>query len=266
MARVRRAFDTRAVGHAGTLDPFATGLLVVLVGRATRLARFVERRPKRYRAGVTIGIATDTDDLTGRVTVERQPARWPDEAMLSAALETLEGRQPQRPPAFSARKVAGKRAYTIARGGGEPALEPREVTVHSIRLLDWTPPLASIEAVVSAGTYLRAIARDLGERLDTVAHCCALRREAIGPFQVADAIPLEALSGTEPLLPPLALLGDMPRIDLTAEAVAAVNHGRPVPATGDVSGEAALVSEGRLIAVAEGHEGMWQPRVVMEAA
>ena len=254
------------MGHAGTLDPFATGLLVVLLGRATRLARFVERLAKRYRADVIIGVGTDTDDSTGTITAERIPATWPDDARMREALATLQGTYAQRPPAYSARKVDGKRAYAIARAGGEPVLASREVTVHEIRLLDWTPPVASLEAVVSAGTYVRAIARDLGERLGTVAHCSALRRESIGAFEAANAVTLDGLSGSEALLPPIALLGAMPRVELDAEALAAVGHGRSLPANGVAGPEAALMAEGRLIAVAERVADRWQPRVVMEAA
>ena len=266
VARVRRACNTRAVGHAGTLDPFATGLLVVLVGRATRLARFVERQVKRYRADVTIGVATDTDDSTCAVVAERTPSPWPDAAAIGEALRSLEGTFPQRPPAYSARKVEGRRAYAIARAGGEPVLEARNVTVHSIRLLEWSPPVATVEAIVSAGTYVRALARDLGERLGSVAHCSALRREAIGTFLASNAVALDALTGSEPLLSPLALLGEMPRVELDADGVGAVSHGRAVRA--EVSGgpEAALVAEGRLIAIAEAVDGWWHPRVVLEAA
>ena len=265
MARVRRALGIRAVGHAGTLDPFATGLLIVLLGRATRLARFVERQVKRYRADVVIGTATDTDDRTGTVISERVPAVWPDEASVTEALLSLQGTQLQAPPAYSARKVAGRRAYAIARSGGVPELEPREVTVHSIALLRWAPPVATIEAVVSAGTYVRAIARDLGVRLGSVAHCGALRRESIGGFHAGDAVALAALSKDAPLLSPLALLGDMARVELDADAVRAVGHGRPVPATPGSVGEVALVADDRLIAVAAAEDGYWQPRVVLEA-
>ncbi len=266
VARVRRAFQTRAVGHAGTLDPFATGLLVVLIGRATRLARFVERQVKRYRAEVTIGVATDTDDSTGTVIAELSPAPWPGEAAIREALRSLEGTFPQRPPAYSARKVGGQRAYAIARAGGEPVLEARDVTVHSIRLLEWSQPVATIEALVSAGTYVRALARDLGERLGSVAHCSALRRDAIGAFEAVDAVPLDALTGREALLSPLELLGGMPRIELAADEVGAVCHGRAVRADAENGAEAALVAEGRLIAIAEGVDGGWHPRVVLEAA
>jgi tRNA pseudouridine55 synthase len=266
VARVRRALGTRAVGHAGTLDPFATGLLIVLVGRATRLARFVERQPKRYRADVTMGTATDTDDRTGTPIREQVPSSWPAQAAVRDALLTLRGTYPQAPPAYSARKVEGRRAYAIARAGGVPELEPREVTVHSIGLLRWAPPVATIEAVVSAGTYVRALARDLGERLGSVAHCSALRREAIGAFRAEDALTLDRLAKDSPLLPPLALVGDMVRVELDAEAVSAVAHGRPVPAALESGEEAALVAGDRLIAVATLHDGWWQPRVVLEAA
>lgn len=266
VARVRRVLGTRAVGHAGTLDPFATGLLVVLVGRATRLARFVERQRKRYRADVVLGTATDTDDATGTVIASRVPDPWPDAAAVEAALRSLTGTSLQRPPAYSARKVDGERAYTIARRGGAPALTPREVTVTSLELVEWAAPRATIDAVVSAGTYVRALARDLGERLGAVAHCAALRREAIGALTVTEAIPLDRLSRDVALRSPLDLLGDMPRVALDAGGAAAVAHGRPVPAAAGAAGEAALVTEGRLVAVAEAGDGWWQPRVVLEAA
>lgn len=269
MARVRRALGIRAVGHAGTLDPFATGLLVVLVGGATRLARFVERQAKRYVADVTVGVATDTDDWTGAITGERAPVRWPDEAALRLALHALEGTYLQRPPAYSARKVAGRRAYKIARAGGVPELAAREVTVSSIELLRWVPPVATIDTVVSPGTYVRAIARDLGEGLGAMAHCSALRRVSIGPFRAEDAIPLEHLTGPVRLIPPLALLGGMHRRVLSASEYRDTLHGRPVAVGGGEEGEegeAALVYEGRLVAVAERVEAEWRPRVVLEAA
>jgi len=266
VARVRRVLGSRAVGHAGTLDPFATGLLVVLVGRATRLARFVERQVKRYRADIAVGTATDTDDLTGAVTIDRTPAAWPDEARVRDALAALAGTYRQRPPAYSARKVEGRRAYAIARAGGTPELESREVTVRSIELVRWLPPVATIVAVVSAGTYIRALARDLGERLGSAAHCAALRREGIGALSVEDAWSLEALGAETRLLAPLALLGEMPRVALDEAQAAAVAHGRPVVGAGEPRGEAALVCDGRLVAVAEASDGMWQPRVVLEAA
>jgi tRNA pseudouridine55 synthase len=257
------------VGHAGTLDPFATGLLVVLVGGATRLARFVEREAKRYTADVTFGVATDTDDSTGAVIGERVPASWPDEAGIRVALQALEGTWLQRPPAYSARKVAGRRAYKIARAGGVPELEPREVTVSSIELMRWAPPVATLDTVVSAGTYVRAIARDLGERLGGVAHCSALRRVSIGSFRVDDAIPLERLAGPVPLIAPLALLGGMHRRELSEAEYRDTLHGRPVAVDAGEQGErgeAALVHEERLIAVAERVEEEWRPRVVLEAA
>jgi tRNA pseudouridine55 synthase len=264
--RVRRALGLRAVGHAGTLDPFATGLLIVLVGRATRLARFVERRPKGYLAEAVLGIATDTDDGTGAVIESRAARSWPDEPTVRGALESFRGIRPQRPPAYSARRVEGQRGYRLARAGQAVDLPPRDVTVHRIELLAWEPPVVRFRAEVSAGTYVRALARDLGAALGTVAHCRALRREWIGPFRVEDAIPPDALTALTPLLPPLRLVPDLPRVELDAAGARAAGQGRLIPAEGPAGPEAALVHDGRLIAVAEPVSAGWQPRVVLEPA
>lgn len=256
----------RGVGHAGTLDPFATGLLVVLVGRATRLARYVERQRKGYLADAVLGVSTETDDRTGTVTATRDPTLpLPSEAEVRAALGALVGRYPQRPPAYSARRVAGERAYRLARRGEAVDLPATEVTVDTLDLVSWTPPVLRFRASVSAGTYVRALARDLGEQLGVGAHLSALRREWIGPLRAEDAIPLEALGPETPLLPPLDLLAQLPRVELSAEDLAAVRHGRVVPRPEAVN-EAALVWEGRLVAVAEGAPGGWHPRVVLEPA
>jgi tRNA pseudouridine55 synthase len=265
VARVRRVLRTRAVGHAGTLDPFATGLLVVLVGPATRLARFVERQAKGYLAVAALGATTDTDDLTGTVTGGAEPATWPEEAGVRAALAALSGTYAQRPPAYSARRVRGRRGYELARAGKPVDLPATPVTVHSLDLVSVVGPLVTFRAVVSAGTYVRALARDLGERLGTGAHLRSLRREWIGPLRVEDAVPLDALDPGTPLLPPLALIGGLPRVEVGAEEAGGIRHGRPVVRPGAL-GEAALVHEGDLVAVAEGAGESWQPRVVLGPA
>jgi len=267
VARVRRALGTRAVGHAGTLDPFATGLLVLLIGGATRLARFVERLPKGYLAEATLGAATDTDDGTGHVTARRPLDPWPGESEIRVALASLVGTQPQRPPAYSARRVEGRRGYELARSGAAVALPPREVTVYGIELLQWIPPVVQLRATVSAGTYVRALARDLGERLGTVAHCSALRREWIGPFRTEAALAPDQVTAHTPLLSPLELLAGMPHQVLDPDGAIAVRHGRSLPAEPEpLEGEVALVYEGRLLAVAQRVEQRWQPRVVLEPA
>jgi len=271
--RVRRAYGTRAVGHTGTLDPFATGLLVVLLGRATRLARFVEAQPKRYLAVARLGVTTETDDPTGAVTATHEVAAL-EEAAVRDALLALRGEGRQRPPVYSAKRVQGERSYNRARRGAAVELAQVPVTVHDLELLSWRNPELRFRVTVSAGTYVRALARDLGERLGVGAHLIALRREAIGPLSVDDAVAGDALEQRPPLLPPIAVLPDMPRASLDATGLAAVGHGRPValppgaaPNAGlDGGSEVALLYEGRLVAVAALRSGSLHPIVVLEPA
>ena len=265
--RVRRALGTKAAGHTGTLDPFATGLLVVLVGRATRLARFVERRSKTYLATVRLGVRTDTDDLTGRIIQTSEGGESVDPARVVEALAEFVGTRPQRPPEYSAKHVGGERSYRKARRGEMVQLEPVDVTVSRLEVLECRPPEVTFRIVVSAGTYIRAIARDLGECLGLGAHLTSLRREAIGTLRVAEAVSLEQLSA-DALIPPRMVLGDMPTVDLDAEALNAVSHGRAV-----VDGEAAgkrvsgtvvgLLGDGELVAVAKAEDGWLRPVVVL---
>ncbi len=266
VARVRRALGTRAVGHTGTLDPFATGLLVALVGRATRLARFVEGQPKTYRATLRLGLQTDTDDATGAPVGGRVPAEWPAESEVRAALTGMVGTQMQRPPAFSAKHVDGERSHRLARRGVEVELAPVEVTVHAIELLAWRAPDAEFRVTVSPGTYVRAIARDVGERLGLGAHLVELRRESIGELDVHDALPVADLTAAA-LRPPLAVLGKMPRVELDEAGRAYVQHGRaialPDGATGARGTYIALVQGEELVAVAEVAGNGLQPIVVL---
>lgn len=266
--RVRRAYRTRAVGHTGTLDPFATGLLVVLVGRATRLARFVEAAAKTYLATARLGVRTTTDDLTGEV-IETADASAVPEWAVADALASFVGVQRQRPPAFSAKRVAGERSYDRARRGEAVILAEVPVTVHALELVAYRAPELVFRATVSAGTYIRALARDLGARLGVGAHLTALRRERIGALRVEDAIAADQLDGSVPLLPPLAVLGDMPRVSLDDEARRAVRHGRALPAPaalpgGAAEGLVALAHGGELVAVATARDGRLRPTVVLE--
>lgn len=265
IAVVRRRLGLRAVGHAGTLDPFATGLLVVLTGKATRLARFVEAARKRYRTTVRFGVATDTEDATGRVIAERTPDAWPERDVLDAAARRFVGGYRQRPPAYSAKHVDGERSYAMARDGRAVELAAVEVAIERFALLEWAPPVATFDAVVGKGTYLRALARDLGEALELPAHCAALRRTAIGGFDVAQAIAPDAV-GPEHLLPAAALVEGMPVERLEAEEVRDVGFGRRVARRGAGAAHAALVApDGRLVAIAEPAGDAWQPVVVLEA-
>ncbi len=263
--RVRTAVGTKAVGHTGTLDPFASGLLVILVGRATRLARFVERQDKTYRATLRLGIETDTEDRTGTVTRTVEPAAWPSRDEVTRALDAMRGEQWQRPPAFSARKVDGERSYRLARRGDSVELAPSRITVREISLLRCEAPFIEFRVTASAGTYVRSLGRDLGAALGTGGHLTALRREAIGAIRVEDALPLEALVPGVSLGNPLSVLGHLPVRELDPAEATAVRHGRAVPGNGD-GGEVALLDRGELLAIARGEEGRLQPSVVLAGA
>jgi tRNA pseudouridine55 synthase len=254
------------VGHAGTLDPFATGLLVVLVGRATRLARFIEGTEKCYDAVVRLGSSTDTDDATGTTTRQVTPREWPTRAQVVGAAETLTGRQWQVPPAYSAKHIGGTRSYALARAGRAVELAPVEVMVHALDVREWTPPDLTLQARVGRGTYIRALARDLGERLEMPAHCVALRRTAIGPFRVADAIAPDDVSAAS-LLSPATMLQHLPFEVVDEDAVREIGFGRTVvqQLASDRVG-ALMGADRRLIAVAEGRGGVWYPVVVLEPA
>jgi tRNA pseudouridine55 synthase len=264
---VRRQLGTRAVGHAGTLDPFATGLLVVLVGRATRLARFVEGMTKRYRAVVRFGAATDTDDGTGAVVrSSAQPGRWPDGAAIDALLAGMTGAQSQRPPAYSAKHVAGTRSHVLARRGNAVELPESLVRIDRLERVDWTPPDLTLDAVVGRGTYVRAIARDLGERAGIPAHCAELRRQAIGSFDVAQAI-APAGATVDRLMATVEVVPSLVHEIVDASGARELGFGRRVAQQAAVDATGALLAtDGRLLAVAEGRDGWWHPVVVLEPA
>jgi tRNA pseudouridine55 synthase len=250
------------VGHTGTLDPFATGLLVIVMGGATRLARFVEGERKEYRAVARLGRRTDTDDGTGAPLGADWTGAWPSEARIREALAAMVGTAPQRPPAYSAKKVAGTRSYALARQGEAVELAPAVVTVDRIELIEYRPPEVVWVATVGRGTYLRAMARDLGDAVGTGAHLTALRRGRVGAFRVEDAIPMAGLTGQEPLIAPLDLI-PLPRIVVSADEVLRIRRGQRVGA--EAEGSAALVHEGELIAVADARGGQWQPVTVLAA-
>ena len=267
VAIVRRALNTKSVGHTGTLDPFATGLLVVLVGKATRLARFLDGFEKSYRAVVRLGQGSDTDDATGTLT-EAEGVTRPSEEAVRKALAGFVGTQRQMPPAYSAKKIDGERAYARARKGEEVVLKSVEVTIHSAALLRYWWPDAEIQVRVSTGTYVRSLARDLGTKLGMPAHCHELRRERIGPFDLADAEALEAIQGgwadgrMDGWMSMLEVVPHLVRQDVTAEEMAHIGHGRAIEGRA-AQGTVALVYQDELIAIAEVNEGKAQPVVVL---
>jgi tRNA pseudouridine55 synthase len=262
---VRRRLGIRQVGHTGTLDPFATGLLVVLVGRATRLARFVEGQPKTYLATARLGTRTDTDDLTGSVLTQvTSPPAIPEQDLRSA-LAGFVGVQRQRPPSYSAKRVEGERSYRLARRGAPVMPADVVITVHGIELLAYRPPDLTFRATVSAGTYLRAIARDLGERLGIGAHLTALRRETIGSLSIDDAVGLHSVSSAD-VVPAGQVLSHLPVLELDEATRRAVSHGRAIPGDSGGADHAALVHQGELVAVAKAEGGWLRPTVVLETA
>ncbi len=192
VARVRRALGVRRVGHAGTLDPLASGLLVCLVGNATRLVPWLHRWPKTYVGTIVLGTESPTDDAEGLPGPPPEPVPLPPAPVLAAATRRLTGEVLQRPPAYSAKKLGGERAHRLARQGFTPDLAPVPVTVHGLRVCPARQPgRLHFAARVSSGTYLRALARDLGRLLGTGGYLETLRRTAIGPLRVEDALPLE---------------------------------------------------------------------------
>ena len=199
---------TRRVGHVGTLDPFASGLLGVVTGRATRLAALLSGLDKRYLATIRFGLETDTLDPEGSVAGE---APVPEFAAIRAALPGLTGPLRQRPPAYSAVHVGGRRAYALARRGEAPDLPMREVIVTAAELIDWQPPDLTVRLACSAGTYVRSWARDLGVAAASRAYVARLRRVSIGPFRVGDAVAPADFRRAH-LLPPAAFLSLLPRV------------------------------------------------------
>ena len=231
VARVRKLSAVKKVGHAGTLDPLATGVLLVCLGQATRVTEYLMELPKTYRGSVRLGVATDTFDSTGATTFEGD-AGPVDETKLKEALETLESREEQTPPSYSAIKVEGTPAYRLARAGRPVSLRPRKVSIEQINLLSFKPPLVELEIRCGKGTYIRTLADDLGRLLGCGAHLAALRRTAVGLFQVDDAFPINRLeaafedgSWQELLLPIDYGLGHFPAVHLEMEAEKDIRHG-----------------------------------------
>ena len=259
---VRRALGTDRVGHLGTLDPFATGLLVIVVGRATRLASFATAWTKTYDGVIRLGTTTTTDDPTGAAIATSESWRGVDRGRVEQALARLRGTYEQRPPAYSAVKVAGERAYRRARRGEAVALRPRRVEVVALELTSYAPPDLGFRATVSGGTYVRSLARDVGEALGCGGHLAALTRTQIGSFRLADAVAPEQVT-PQALRDPAELVRDLPRRELDSAGRDAVVHGRPIPAGKGEEGRVALFTDGELVAVAERVEEVLKPRVVV---
>ena len=257
----RRALGIRRIGHAGTLDPFATGLLVLLIGKSSRLNRFISGQEKTYRGRIRLGFGTDTDDLTGE-RLAGGASGIPNLDVVRAAATKLTGEFEQIPPAFSAVKVDGRKAYAEARQGRNVELPARRVVVHSLELSPVTNEEFEFSCHVSSGTYIRSIARDLGAALGCGGHLTALRRTSIGDLDVASAVTPEEIA-QDCLIDGDRALGHLKFRDVDTTELGHVVHGRAVEASGDEGEWIRLCHEGRLAAVAEIKDGSARPRVVI---
>jgi tRNA pseudouridine55 synthase len=266
--RVRRLSGIRRVGHAGTLDPLATGVLLVCLGRATRLVEYLVGRPKQYLATIRLGQETNTYDADGEVVAER-PVNV-TRSQVAAALAHFYGAIDQVPPMFSAVKQAGQPLYKLARQGIDIPRAARQVTVYEIELLAWQPPDVEIHVTCSAGTYIRSIAHDLGRMLGCGGHIAALRRTAVGGFALNTAVPLDELDSEGLLLalqPADAAVSHLPRLDLTAAEAAAAQQGQRVPRRSSESDEGlvrAYKPDGRFLGLLRPEGTSWQPHKIFE--
>jgi len=251
--RVQRLVRPHKVGHAGTLDPLATGVLVVAIGPATRLIEYVQRMPKTYQGTFLLGRTSDTEDVEGHV-VELPDAAVPTREDIATAIPRFIGTIEQRPPAYSALKVAGKAAYKLARRGETVELAPRAVKIQSIEVIRYEFPELELRVQCGGGTYIRSLGRDLAESLNTGAVMSALRRLAIGPFTVNEAIDCDSLSAPlieKNLLSPLLALGQLPHIELSNDQITRVMQGQMISATHQPAADeiAAVDNRGQLVAL-----------------
>lgn len=279
VSRLKRIFNAKKAGHAGTLDPLASGILPVAFGEATKTVPFVQDGEKAYRFTVQWGVETDSDDADGKPvrTSERRPS--PDQ--IAALLPEFTGTIMQTPPAYSAIKIAGERAYDLARDGEQVILQPRPVTIHSLEIVSSSTDEAVLEAQCGKGTYVRAIARDLGRMLGCYGHVSALRRLAVGPFDEEDFVTLDEVrasaEGREdaPALPELMLpvdtaLADLFELDVNRveasrllRGQSIIVRGRDLPPLGETS---YATCAGRLVALGEVEQGAFVPRRVFHLA
>jgi tRNA pseudouridine55 synthase len=268
VSKLKRLFNAKKAGHAGTLDPLASGILPVAFGEATKTVPFVQDGEKAYRFTVLWGVETDSDDAEGKVT-QTSEAR-PDAAAVAALLPHFTGEIMQRPPAFSAIKINGERAYDLARDGEIVDLAPRPVTIHALRLVASDRDHAVLEAECGKGTYVRAIARDLGRALFCLGHVVALRRTRVGPFFEADSAPLAALleapdQAQQALLGVEAGLSELPCVLLDRDGAARLRRGQTVILRGrdaPAEGAAYAVCSGVVIASGVVDKGEFTPNRV----
>jgi tRNA pseudouridine55 synthase len=268
VARARRLFNERRIGHAGTLDPMATGLLILAIGPSTRLLRFAQAESKRYTGHVLLGTATDSLDADGTVSATAPVPPLNVEEMNRVA-STFLGEIFQIPPMVSAIKVDGRRLHELARQGIEVERKPRSITVQSFELTSTdSNNVWAFDVTCSTGTYVRVLLADLAERLGTLGHLQSLRRESSGPHDVRSARALEIIAtmldaGEEPLLPPISFVTDLKHVTFAPDDVRAIRQGKQVGADADADEIAGLDERGNLVAVLHRRGEKWQPEIVL---
>ena len=257
VARVRRLAGTRKVGHAGTLDPMATGVLLLGVNRATRLLGHLALTTKEYDATIRLGVTTTTDDFEGEVVAEQDPSAVTD-AAIASGIADLTGDIEQVPSSVSAIKVDGQRAYARVRAGEQVALAARPVTVSRFDLLSRQGADLEVRVECSSGTYIRALARDLGAALGVGAHLTALRRTRVGPFTIGDARTLDELAADLAVIPLAEAVGAaFPRRDLDPDEATRLSHGQRLPAVGLGQGPiGAFAPDGTVVALVQESGGL----------
>lgn len=266
VAKIRRGLGVKKVGHAGTLDPLATGVLVVCLGAATRLSEYVMDSTKRYRARLCLGITTDTYDAEGEILRQRDSTHI-TQADVEAALAAFTGEIDQIPPMYSAIKHGGRKLYELARAGETIEREARRIQIDALVVGEWSPPYFMLDVTCSAGTYIRSLAYDLGEALGVGAHLAGLIRVASGRFTLENAAGLENLLSTSDwrnfVIPPQAALADWPVVNLDRAAYDDIAHGRAIPGAQEESLRAlAYAPDGEFIAILKSENGLWKPHKV----
>jgi len=268
--QVRAKGGVRKVGHSGTLDPAASGVLVLCLGRATRLSEYLTASDKSYEALIRFGLETDTYDADGKTV--SQSGRSPSRAEVEAALAAYRGTFDQIPPAYSAVKRGGTKAYELARAGQSPELAPRQVTVSTLALVDYQPPDLRLSIRCSSGTYIRSLAYDLGRDVGTGAHLAGLRRTAVGAFDLGMAVSPDELEaalahgGLNKLVrSPAEALAGWPVVQLDGERLAKVRHGQKLPAESAEGMAMGLDASGQLVALLEAAADgtAWLPKKVL---
>jgi tRNA pseudouridine55 synthase len=271
VARARRALSIRRIGHTGTLDPFASGLLLLCIGDATRIAQYLVGLDKRYIGALRLGVATDTDDRTGSV-ISIADCSHVCAADITGAFAPFIGTITQVPPTYSARKVGGERMHSLARRGIAVEAPPAVVDIHSATVLRFDPPDVEFSMECSSGTYVRSFARDVGAALGTGAHLTALRRTRIGRFDVEAAVAMESLEAESVLdshgMSGVAALAHLPKVDIDDDAAGHIAHGRRIRAPeGTAAADvAAIALDDVLIAVAAIEGGIIRPAKVLRHA